>query len=134
MLTTFISDLLQRGKSTGQAVRLLFSPRKRRQEEQVTSALSEDRGKKDDTGSKKGGSSKKGDDSIRKDTSSKASLRPPGTGARPASAIGSVVEEIQKEAPDSAKDSEEAKEDSFGSPKSAWFNMVCYGLPNLVIT
>ena len=156
------ADLLEKGKTTGQTVRLLFSPRKRREEEKANAVeeptshrddpgkehgggkhkkddASSEKGKKDDHHSKKGDdSSKKGDDSSKKgDDSSKKgddSSKADAMSEKPSSVIESVGDGAVSEGGDPDKDLEEPKEEDFSVLRRSWFNMVCYGMPNLVVT
>lgn len=109
LLTFPVSDLLERGMSSGQAVRLLLSPPKRRAleerlaAEELASAPSV---------------SQKGKDKDAKGSEKQKSK------------VQSVEPPISDD-PD--KDRESPKEKP-AQPQSDWFNMVCYGMPNLVIT
>ncbi|XP_025093435.1 cilia- and flagella-associated protein 46-like isoform X2 [Pomacea canaliculata] len=104
-----MKDLLERGMSSGQAVRLLLSPPKRRAleerlaAEELASAPSV---------------SQKGKDKDAKGSEKQKSK------------VQSVEPPISDD-PD--KDRESPKEKP-AQPQSDWFNMVCYGMPNLVIT
>ena len=92
------TDLLAKGRSTGQTARYLFNPEKRRRDEQAElEALNPPEDKPASQGDKQ---SSQGD--------------PPAT------------EEPESPQPPEA---EEAKE-----PARFCFNMVCYGLPNLMVT
>ena len=96
MLTSFLTDLLAKGKSTGETARLMFIPNKRRDEEKI-----EEQALAEAEEAKKGGAGK--------------------TEAKPATddnneEVASVVEDPPLEM------------------GRHWFNMICYGLPNLVVT
>ncbi|XP_076434592.1 cilia- and flagella-associated protein 46-like isoform X2 [Babylonia areolata] len=142
-----MKDLLEKGKTTGQTVRLLFNPRKRRDEEKPKEAeepsshrddhhhkegsgakgkkdeSSTERSKKDEHHGKKDEHhhGKKGDDASKADTGSVFAESTQGDGAT-----------TDRDDPD--KDQEEPKEEDLSVMRRAWFNMVCYGMPNLVVT
>ena len=85
----WIADLLEGGKTTGETVRLLFSP------------------------------------SMRKVT------KPEGEGESPP---GGGDEEKEEGGEDkSPENTQRSKEPEQPPVESAWFNMVCYGLPNLMV-
>ena len=136
------TDLLEKGRTTGQTVRLLFNPRKRQDEEKAKEAEEPHshreeppkeaggKGKKDDTASEKGKKddhgSKKGDDASKADTGSE----------KRGSVFGESMQgdAMLSEAGDPDKDLEEPKEEDLNVQQRSWFNMVCYGMPNLIVT
>ena len=87
----FCADLLAKGRSTGQTVRYLFNPDKRRRDEQAE----------------------------------QDALNPPED--KPASPGGEQEE-------GDGKEEEGCKPEEPKEPARQCFNMVCYGLPNLIVT
>ncbi|XP_071090002.1 cilia- and flagella-associated protein 46-like [Haliotis cracherodii] len=131
-----MKDLLEKGRSTGETVRLLFSPLKRQQQEAAAAAQLEAESvaaesQKVEGGARRESVAQKGDAHRGKDTESikggkKASPR---TESRPGS-----KEEITEGVDDPDKDKEEPKEEEELVVQRDWFNMVCYGLPNLIVS
>ncbi|KAK7109057.1 hypothetical protein V1264_013170 [Littorina saxatilis] len=142
-LNLTMRDLLEKGKTTGQATRLLLNPRKRHEEQKATQVRENpasprdqqhgkdgkdggSKNKKDDSSSKKGDDSlsKKGDDSGKGD----------GASEKCGSVVESVFGEVASEAGDPDKDEEELKGEDLNVIRRSWFNMICYGMPNLIVT
>ena len=94
------TDLLAEGRTTGQTVRMLFTPYRRKVEEDPAESTGADTERS------------KGKESVSEGKGSTASP---------------AVE---------AEGQEEVVQDTDTEPimKREWFNMVCYGLPNLMVT
>ncbi|ESP03735.1 hypothetical protein LOTGIDRAFT_237561 [Lottia gigantea] len=107
-LTLAFKDLLEKGKTTGQSVRLMMSPQKRANETRA-----EEEAKELEAASSPAG---KGKDADKHDDK-----HPKGTTGTPD--VGLESEKVPEVPPESES-----------QIKSSWFNLVCYGLPNVVIT
>ena len=101
-LCIHISDLLSKGLNTGQAVRMMFTPYRRPQDEEEKSDQVDEKNT----------------------TSSKDSAAAALTDAK------EQKEEVEVGQP-ASKEPESAEEQTLNRN---WFNMACYGLPNLIIT
>ena len=103
-ITIFIVDLLAKGKTTGQAMRLLCDPPRRRAEEKKEAeALAE------------------------ADPKAAAAQQQQAEEAAAAAAAAAEGEE-------GATEGEAVPEEEPLLMNRGWFNMVCYGLPNMMVT
>jgi len=107
-------DLLEKGKTTGQAARLLYEP-PRREKLELEAAKAKQAEELSKTSKKTGGKDK--DDKTAK----------MGNKAR-------VPEPVQSPGINEEEEEEEEEEmDEVEVPSRYWYSLVCYGLPNLVI-
>jgi len=107
------SDLLEKGKTTGQAARLLYEPQ-RREKLELEAAKAKEAEELKKT-SKKAGGKATGDKSTK--TVDKAKVPEPA------------------QSPDEEEEEEEDEEmDEVPEPSRWWYSLVCYGMPNLVVT
>jgi len=108
-------DLLENGRTTGQVARLLYEPARRERLERKEAKEAEELSK----ASKKAGG-KAADDKAAK-TGNKAKV------PEPAQSHGSLEKEEDEE-------EEEEMMDEIVVPSRHWYSLICYGLPNLVVT
>ena len=112
-------DLLEKGRTTGQAARMLYDPphREKLELEAAKAKQAEEQSKM----SKKGGG--KATDTKKTD---KAKVPEPAKVSEPVQSPGIN--------PDEEEDEEEEEEmDEGPMPTRYWYSLVCYGLPNLVV-
>ncbi|KAK7482059.1 hypothetical protein BaRGS_00026751 [Batillaria attramentaria] len=128
-----MKDLLEKGKTTGQSVRLLLNPRKRHEEERALEAAEEQALSQRSDGKEGGKQKKEGSAKSRKDDGSKKDDASKGDAASSVVESGGASHRAEEEG-DPDKDKEEPKEDNFSVIQRSWFNMVCYGMPNLIVT
>lgn len=120
-------------------MRLLLNPRKRREEEKAN-AVEDPPSHRDEPGKEGGGKHKKDDSSSeksKKDDHHSKKGEDSSKGDAMSEKHSSVVESLQEdgsERGDPDKDQEEPKEEDFSVLQRSWFNMVCYGMPNIVVT
>lgn len=107
-----LSDLLEKGKTTGQAARLLYEPQ-RREKLELEAAKAKEAEELKKTSKKAGG----------KATSDKA--------AKTADKA-KVLEPAQS--PDEDEEEEDEEMDEVPVPSRWWYSLICYGMPNLVVT
>ncbi|XP_041368336.1 cilia- and flagella-associated protein 46-like isoform X2 [Gigantopelta aegis] len=148
-----MKDLLEKGKMTGETVRLLCSPQRRKAEEEASIAAEEEASQNKasvDSDSRKGdrrrGGSPESPRSPRKDPGGKKDQggkkgRSQGSGSSRVSSRASSrsghkegVQHDEEGDVDPDKDQEEPKEEERMFIQRSWFNMVCYGLPSIVFT
>ena len=139
-----LSDLLANGRTTGETVRLLFSPSKRREEESVRDEENvTSREEEDGRGSGGGGKHKpepnsnikRNGDQIKKkhNASGIVEKRVAKNGYRSLKTddASMTVDTVDGEM---MEDDVQQTDGGVSVIQRSWFNLVCYGMPNLVIT
>jgi len=114
-------DLLERGRTTGQAARLLYDPprREKLEAEAAKAKEAEEQSKMKKTGGK-GKDAAAGKDGTATKTTNKAKA------PEPVQSPGIPPDDDEEE------EEEEEMEDAV-VPSRYWYSLVCYGLPNLAV-
>jgi len=114
-------DLLEKGRTTGQAARLLYDPPRREQLEleaaKAKQAEEQSKASKKKTGAGKAAATTKAADKAK--------------APEPVQSPGIHPDDDDEE---EDEEEEEEMEEAPAAPERYWFGLVCYGLPNLAVT